>query len=88
MTAWSGNATGDRGAAIYVNGSQANGCFWSEQAAPAVNVTAVGGSRTINVAAGATIALMGFQTSGGSLSTQGGSFGSFIEGRLVSLANP
>lgn len=88
-SSWSGNATGVRAAAIYVNAAQYPGAFWSCQAAPAANVTTVGGTRTIIAHAGDTVALMGFQHSGGALNTNVAAvLYSYFEGRLESLANP
>jgi len=89
MVSWTGNATGVRIAALYKNGTQINGANAAVQAAPAGNATNVLVSSTPTLSAGDVIGLYGWQNSGGSLSTQtGGSFPSFLEGCLVSLANP
>jgi hypothetical protein len=89
VTSWSGNATGVRGAALFVNGVQALGAYWANQAAPAANISSVGGSTSVKVNAGDTIAAYGYQGSGGALSTNvAGGLYSYFEGRLESLANP
>lgn len=86
---WAANATGVRGAAIYVNGAQANGAFWAAETAPATNVPSVGGATTIAVNAGDQIALYGEQGSGGALNTNTAvSLYSYLEGKLESLASP
>lgn len=89
MISWAGNATGIRIAAIYKNGAQITGANAAAMAGPAANVTNVVVSATVNLIAGDVIGLYGYQSSGGSLNAQiGGGSPPFLEGRLISLANP
>lgn len=87
-SAWASNTTGFRVAALYQNGSQVSQMILPPASASGTDLA--GRTVTIPCSAGDVIALYGYQSSGGALSTDVGTAGSasYLEGRLVSLANP
>ena len=88
-TAWAANATGIRAAALFQNGSQAEGGYIAVPASPAGFATSTSLTLTIPVSAGDVMAAYGEQSSGGALSTFFASnVASTFEGRMASLASP
>lgn len=86
---WAINATGGRLSLIYKNGVLINGAAAQSINAGAGNNTNLFIARSVACNAGDTIGLYGWQASGGPLNTNVGSlWPSFLQGRLVSLANP
>lgn len=90
-TSWASNSTGYRAAAIYVNGTEVpTENIFAPGLAGGATSFALALPRSVKVNAGDVIALYGRQTSGAPLNTGVASAPdySYLEGRLVSLANP
>ena len=86
--AFAANATGSREAHIYRNGSQVRPVSEAEQNTGS-NIVTASVSATLTVNAGDVMSAIGYQSSGGALSTYADAVvASAFEGRLISLANP
>lgn len=85
-TAFASNATSERAAFLYKNGSKV-GTAYNQQLTADISMPY--GTMTIACTAGDVMAVFGYQASGGALNTAvGGNFFSTFEGRLVSYGSP
>lgn len=83
---WATNAAGNRLGALYKNGAIIQNGEVGYIAPGAANNPEYGTTVTVVCNAGDVMAVYGYQSSGGALSTQ--TLDSFFEGRLISLATP
>lgn len=87
LVAWSANGNGARASNLYKNGASASS--WPSAAAVSSPGVSVGWSDSVSCSAGDVMAVYGWQSSGGALSTAAGTDNfSIFWGRLVSLASP